>query len=86
MELQVQKKDGRLEAFDRTKVLSGIVKSGASREEAESIATQIETWAQATAQNGVIGSLEIRGKALEILQSVNPKAAASFESYQKPQS
>lgn len=84
MELQIQKKDGRLEAFDRTKILSGIIKSGALAEEAESIATQIETWAQDAAQNGMIGVLEIRGKVLEILRSVNPEAAASFEGYQKP--
>ena len=85
MELQIQKKDGRLEAFDRNKVLAGIVKSGALTEEAESITVQIETWAQDAAQNGVIGVLEIRGKVLEILRSVNPEAAARFESYQKPQ-
>ncbi len=85
MDLQVQKKDGRLEPFDRNKVKSGVLKSGASEQEAESVASQVESWDQSAAQNGIIGSLEIRAKVLEVLRVVNSVAAAAFEAYQKPQ-
>ena len=83
MPIKVEKKDGRLEDFDRHKISGGVVKSGASPEEAESIVTQIETWAQGVAMGGVVQSSDIRTKVLELLRSVNPEAAASFETYKK---
>lgn len=83
MPIKVEKKDGRLEDFDRNKVSGGVVKSGASPEEAESIATQIETWAQSAAMDGVVQSSDIRIKILELLRSVNPEAAAAFEAYKR---
>ena len=83
MPIKVEKKDGRLENFDRNKVSSGIVKSGASSTEAETIANQIETWAQSVAVDGVVKSGVIRTKVLALLRSVNPEAAATFEAYKK---
>lgn len=82
--MQIQKKDGRMEPFDRNKVLGGVIKSGATPEQAESIATQIEAWAQTAAIGGVIRSSEVRIKVLELLRLVNLEAAANFETYQKP--
>jgi len=83
MPIKVEKKDGRLENFDRNKVSSSIVKSGASPTEAETIANQIETWAQSVAVDGVVKSSVIRTKVLALLRSVNPEAAATFEAYKK---
>lgn len=83
MPIKVEKKDGRLEDFDRSKIVNGIVKSGAAPEQAEGIAAQIETWAQGAAVNGVIKSSDIRPKVLDLLRSVNPEAAASFAAYKK---
>ena len=83
MPIKVQKKDGRLEDFDRSKMARGILKSGATTEQAENIAAQVETWAQTASVNGVVGALEIRTKVLEVLRSVNPEAAAAFEAYRK---
>ncbi len=83
MPIKVQKKDGRLEDFDRSKVSGGVMKSGATPEQAETVASQVETWAQTVAANGVISAAEIRAKALEILRAVNPEAAGAFETYQK---
>lgn len=84
MELQVQKKDGTLEPFDRNKIKNGLLKSGVSETEAESITSQVETWAQTVAENNVIKTMDIRTKVLETLKGVNPTVAASFEAYQKP--
>jgi transcriptional regulator NrdR family protein len=85
MNLQVQKKDGSMQLFDRTKILAGLVKSGATSEQAETVASQVEAWAQTGAPNGVIASLDLRAKVLEFLKVVNPVAGAAFESYQKTQ-
>lgn len=81
--MQVQKRDGGLEEFDRSKVSGGVVKSGGTLDQAETIATQVETWAQGVAVDGVIKAGEIRMKVLELLQAVNPEAAATFEAYRK---
>ncbi|MGB9706873.1 MAG: ATP cone domain-containing protein [Microgenomates group bacterium] len=86
MPVKVQKKDGRLEDFDRNKVVAGVIKSGATPEQAEEVARQVEVWVPTAAVNGVIHSGAIREKVLEVLRAVNPTAAASFESYQKPAS
>lgn len=85
MELQVQKKNGSMQPFDRNKISAGLVKSGAAIDQAESISIQVETWAQSVAQGGIVQAGEIRTKVLELLRVVNPTAAAVFESYQKPQ-
>lgn len=75
--------DGRVEDFDRNKIVNGVIKSGAPQDQAESIAAQIETWAQGAATDGIIKARDIRNKVLEALRSLNPEAASSFETYKK---
>ena len=82
-ELKVRKKDGRIEPFDRGKMAGGIQKSGASPEEVEKIASEVEIWAQSAAVDGVIGSAELKTKLLELLRATNPTAATSFEEFRK---
>ncbi len=81
---KVQKKNGVLEDFDRSKIINGLVKAGASEEEAEKVATEIDAWLPTAAVDNVINSIDIRLKGLEILKVVNPDVAAQFESFQKP--
>jgi transcriptional regulator NrdR family protein len=84
MPVKVQKKDGRLEDFDRNKVINGVVKSGATTDQAEEVVRQVEAWLPTAAVNGVVSSMAIRVKVLEVLRVLNPTAAAAFESYRKP--
>jgi len=83
MPIKVEKKDGRLEDFDRNKISGSVVKSGVSPEEAESIAIQVETWVQGAALDGVVQASDIRTKVLELLQSIDPEATISFKTYKK---
>jgi len=85
MELQVRKNDGQTEPFDKGKISGGAVKSGASVEQAEQVAMQVEEWAKGAAQDGVVATSDIRVKVLEVLQGVNPEAATAFEGYKKPE-
>ncbi len=80
---KVQKKDGTQEDFDRSKLVSGVMKSGGTAEDAEKVAVAIEAWLPTVAVNGVVNSADIRVKGLEVLRTVNPAVAASFESYKK---
>ncbi len=81
--IQVQKRDGRLEDWDRGKVLNGVVKSGLSSEEAGGVGALIEGWAVRNAQNDVVKSEDVRNKVLEILRAVYPGAASNFEAYKR---
>ncbi|MGA2910537.1 MAG: ATP cone domain-containing protein [Candidatus Microgenomates bacterium] len=81
--IKVQKKDGSMQDFDHMKIKNGILASGASEEQAESITMQIESWAPTAASNGVIGGSAIRSKVLEMLGEMNPAAKATFENYKK---
>lgn len=83
MPIKVQKKDGRLEDFDRNKVSGGAVKSGATYDEAENVTKQVEIWVQTAAVNGVVPAVQIRSKVLEFLRPLNTTAADAFESYKK---
>ena len=80
---KVQKKDGVLEDFDRGKIISGLVKAGASAEEAEKVALEIDTWLPTAAVDNVVNSLDIRVKGLSILKMINPQIAEKFDDYQK---
>lgn len=84
MPLKVEKRDGRMEDFDRDKIASGIVKSGATSEQVESITAQVEKWAQGVAVDGVVKTSYIRAKVLELLRTASPEAANNFAAYKKP--
>ncbi|HUC94907.1 MAG TPA: ATP cone domain-containing protein [Candidatus Saccharimonadales bacterium] len=81
--LKVQKKDGTVEDFDRSKIKNGILSSGAPEDQAENVTAQIENWATTAAVDGVIKALDIKMKLLELLDEINPAAKATFENYKK---
>ncbi len=81
---KVQKKDGQLEDFNRSKIVNGVIKAGCTPEEAERVALEIESWLPTVAADGVVKSTDLRTKGLEILRTVNPSVATTYESYQKP--
>lgn len=80
---QVQKKDGNLEEFNRSKIVNSIIKSGANPEEAEKITAAIEVWLPTVAAQTPVNTLDIRAKILESLRAINPAAATNFEAYRK---
>lgn len=80
---KVQKKDGTLEDFDRSKIINGVVKAGGSAEDGEKVAVAVEAWLPTAAVAGTVQAMAIRDKGLAVLRAVNPTAAASFEAYKK---
>ncbi|KKR66786.1 MAG: hypothetical protein UU09_C0046G0012 [Microgenomates group bacterium GW2011_GWA2_40_6] len=80
---QVQKKDGSLTDFDRSKIVNGVIMSGATPEQAEQVAAGVDGWLPTVMVNNVVKTADIRVKLLEILKAINPAAGATFESYQK---
>jgi len=82
-DLKVEKKDGRMEDFQKAKIITGFIKAGTSPEEAADIASRVETWAHGAAEDGVIKSTALGSRVLELLREVNPTAASNFEGYMK---
>lgn len=82
-DIQVQKRDGSIEDFARTKVVGSLLLAGASPDQARSISGQIETWARTQSLEGKIKTSKIREKVLSLLRDDNPEAAKSYEGYKK---
>ena len=81
--MQIQKKDGQLEEFDRNKLKQSILASGADENEAESVTAQVETWAPSMAINNAVHSQVIRAKVIELLKTANSTATKTYEEYRK---
>jgi transcriptional regulator NrdR family protein len=81
---KVLKKDGSIQDFDWKKVISGVLNSGASQEEADKVASDVELWLSTAVDDGIVKSNDLHIKVLETLRSVNPVAAGKFEEYRKP--
>lgn len=81
---KVRKKDGSLQDFDRTKIVNAVIKARGTPQDAEQVVSELEAWLPAVAVEGVVETRDIRIKGIEILKTINPTAAATFETYQKP--
>lgn len=81
--MQVKKRDGRLEDFDRNKLKNSFIAAGVADEQAEGLTAEVETWATATAQEDVIESQAIWEKVVEILESTAPEVAASYRAHRE---
>jgi len=82
---KVQKRDGTVEDFDRKKVLNAVTSAGGSPEDGQKVLADVEAWLLTVAKGGMVKSVDLRTKGLEILNQVNPDAAKSFESFKKPE-
>lgn len=81
--IKVEKRDGDLEDWNFDKSLLSIGKSMIPMKKATQIASRVEKWAKKKAKKGVITSIELRDKIIEILKEEDPIAAESYKSYKK---
>lgn len=81
---KVLKKDGRVEDFDWAKLSTGIMNAGASKEDADKVATEVEEWLNTVAEDGTIKSYDLHVKVVSVLKEINPVAGVAFESFRKP--
>lgn len=82
-DIQVRKKDGSLQDWSHDKLLTSISKAGVPSEKAESLVSDVEKWAQASAEDNIVGSSEIRGRIIEILREADSAAAEKYETHKK---
>ena len=82
MAIQVIKKDGTLEDFEKDKIERVTKAAGLSQEQAKRLASDIEKWAQ-TSNKNQITTLQIRDQVLKGLNNLNQFAANAFVWYEK---
>lgn len=76
---KVEKKDGRIVDFDKSKIASALQRVGLGAPEAEKVADQVETWVETAAVDGVVKTSDIRAK---VLQLIPPEAAGEYKSFE----
>jgi transcriptional regulator NrdR family protein len=82
MDLQIIKRDGRVEDFDTEKIKKVVKAAGLSDVEADELSERISKWAH-TLNREEVSSLEVRDKVIEELQELDEFAANLFAWYQK---
>lgn len=80
---KVHKRNGKIEDFDKSKIIKSIVSAGGSNEDAIKVAEEIEAWIPTVALNGIVKSVDIRQKALDIFKIINTGAADIYERFKK---
>jgi len=80
--LQIQKKDGSSQDYDRRKLLTSLIRAQATPEQAMRVATDIESWL-VSLNVQVVKSEEIKARIVEDLNKINPDAAHAYEVYKK---
>jgi len=81
--MKVEKRNGSLQDFDRSKLEASLVGAGASEADAQKIAVDVEAWAKAKAVNDVVKSQAMRDKVISVLRVSHPQVAESYMSYTK---
>lgn len=82
--MQVRKRDGRLEDFDREKLRRSFVACGVEEASVESSTAEVESWATATAgESGVVEATAIWSRVVEALERSNPEAAERYRAHRK---
>jgi transcriptional regulator NrdR family protein len=83
IDLKILKRDGTMEDFDRSKLVGGLLKAGATPAEADNVTGQVESWANGLNLE-VVSSTDVWKKVIEALKAINPGAGTAYETYRKP--
>ncbi|KUK84123.1 MAG: hypothetical protein XD98_0168 [Microgenomates bacterium 39_6] len=81
--VKVQKKDGRIEEFDKEKLKKSVFAAGATDSQSQLVTQEVEEWLYNVALEEIIDTQTIKSKVAESLAEKNPKAAKSYQEYKK---
>lgn len=79
--VQVRKKDGSLEDFNREKVYNSLLAAGLSPVDADEVADEIQVWVAGSDQ--IISTLEIRERSIDLMKTKDVTAAERYKAYKK---
>jgi transcriptional regulator NrdR family protein len=81
--VKIQKKDGRIEEFDKEKLKRSIFSAGATKGQSQLVTQEVEEWLYNVALEEIIDTQEIRNKVVGSLTEKNPQAGKSYQEYKK---
>ncbi|MBU0708501.1 hypothetical protein KJ596_01970 [Patescibacteria group bacterium] len=82
--LQVKKRDGRIENFDRNKLKNSFFAAGHENEkDVENLALEIIAWIQETVKGEHVESQALRDKVVEMLGNTDPEAAERYKTFRR---
>ncbi|MDD3531754.1 MAG: ATP cone domain-containing protein [Candidatus Shapirobacteria bacterium] len=81
--VKIQKKDGRIEDFDKEKLERSVFSAGATKGQSQLVTQEVEEWLYNVALEEIVNTQEIRNKIIGSLTEKNPRAAKSYQEYQK---
>jgi transcriptional regulator NrdR family protein len=81
--VKVQKKDGRIEEFDKEKLRKSVSAAGATQDQSQLVTEEVEKWLYSVALEEIIDTQTIRNKVANSLSERNPKAAKNYREYKK---
>lgn len=81
--VQIIKKDGSLETFDKSKISMGLTHAGLLVSDANVIADEVEQWLPQIIEEDKVDSFVIRDRVVELLEERDPEAAKRFIEYKK---
>lgn len=79
--IQVRKKDGSLEDFNREKVYNSLLAAGLTPVDADEVADQIQVWVGESDQ--IISTAEIRERSIDLMKTKDVAAAERYKTYKK---
>lgn len=80
---QIKKKDGTTERFDRFKMLTGAMRSGATMDEAERAVQKVESYVMFSAPREGAPKEKVRDQFIKSLSQENPVAARTYSVLEK---
>lgn len=81
MELKITKRQGGVDHWSDDKIITSIMRAGASSEESRQVTQSVKDWAEKNADDGKINSTQLRDQVIKQLKLVNPLAANTYQLY-----
>jgi 2-phosphoglycerate kinase len=82
-DLKVKKRDESLESWSYDKLVTSINKSGVPIDDAERYAKEVQEWSSSNAKDGVISSVAIRDRVMEVIKNDYPAESDSYQAFKK---
>jgi transcriptional regulator NrdR family protein len=84
MAMKIKKKDGKIEAFSRDKLMNSMRKAGmVSKDNMEKIANSVTAFVKEAGKKGAVESSKIRERVIGQMKTMNSAAADKFASFKK---
>ena len=83
MPIKIQKRQGGFDEWSDDKIITSMMRAGATSQEAQQTADAVKTWTSDNFGDDRINSTQLRDQVIKQLKKVNPIAANTYQLYKK---